>query len=160
MRSSGCAGNSAGADYFFLQPQDEKRPAAFSFQGEELISAGSYMRRVNLRFTRLRDPFLPRLPGDARWALPILALACVLRGKRRARTPCLPPCRITMRRGVVALLLIPVSLEDPASGNAARPSDRPPWLATLAPPAVRDMFLQQRIYEIFNQVVPEQPLGK
>ena len=46
------------------------------------------MRRVNLRFTRLRDPFLPRLPGDARWALPILALACVLRGKRRARTPC------------------------------------------------------------------------
>ena len=36
----------------------------------------------------LREPFLPRLLGDARSTLPILALACVLRGKRRARTPC------------------------------------------------------------------------
>ena len=35
----------------------------------------------------LREPFLPRLLGDARSTLPILALACVLRGKRRARTP-------------------------------------------------------------------------
>ena len=35
----------------------------------------------------LRETLLPRPPDDARSALPILALACVLHGKRRARTP-------------------------------------------------------------------------
>ena len=42
----------------------------------------------------LREPFLPRPPDDARSALPIIAPACVLRGKRRARTPCPPGCRL------------------------------------------------------------------
>ena len=50
----------------------------------------------------LRETLLPRPPDDARSALPILAPACVLRGKRRSRTPCPPPCRITMRHGGVA----------------------------------------------------------
>ena len=45
--------------------------------------------------------FLPRPPEDARAALPTLAPACVLRGKRRSRTPCPPPCRMTMRRGAL-----------------------------------------------------------
>ena len=65
----------------------------------------------------LRDPFFPRPPDDARSALPILAPACVLRGKRRARTPCPPGCRIAMRRvGII------------------------PWLAAFAPPAAKVMF--------------------
>ena len=42
-----------------------------------------------------------------------------------ASAPRPPGCRITMRRGVVALLSIPVSPEDSANGNAARPSARP-----------------------------------
>ena len=36
----------------------------------------------------LRETLLPRPPDDARSALPILAPACVSRGKRRARTAC------------------------------------------------------------------------
>ena len=56
--------------------------------------------RLAYAFVRLRRPkaplrelFLPRPPDDVRSALPILALACVLRGKRRARTPCPPSMR-------------------------------------------------------------------
>ncbi len=45
------------------------------------------LRDAALHSAPLRAPFLPRPPDDARSALPILALACVLRGKRRARTP-------------------------------------------------------------------------
>ena len=60
------------------------------------------LREAALHSAPFREPFLPRPPDDSRSALPILALACVLRGKRRARTPCPPPCRITMRHGGVA----------------------------------------------------------
>ena len=51
-------------------------------QGQHVSTAGSLARPLD----------------GARSALPILAPACVLRGKRRARTPCPPPCRMTMRR--------------------------------------------------------------
>ena len=51
--------------------------------------------RLACAFVRLRRPkaplcetLLPRPPDDARSALPILAPACVSRGKRRARTAC------------------------------------------------------------------------
>ena len=47
------------------------------------------------------EPFFRDLTEDARAALPTLAPACVLRGKRRSRTPCPPPCRMTMRRGAL-----------------------------------------------------------
>ena len=55
------------------------------------------LRDAALHSAPLRAPFLPRPPDDARSALPILALACVLRGKRCARTPCPPLGRMTMR---------------------------------------------------------------
>ena len=65
----------------------------------------------------LREPFLPRLLGDAQSALPILVLACVLRGQRPARPPCPPSMPHYHAAGVVA----PCSL-------------------TLAPPAGKDSF--------------------
>ena len=81
----------------------ERQPMFHMGERQHVSTAGSLMpREAALHSAPLREPFLPRPPDDARSALPILALAYVLRGKRCARTPCPPPCRITMRRGVVA----------------------------------------------------------
>ena len=49
------------------------------------------LREAALHSAPFREPFLPRPPDDSRSALPILALACVLRGKRGVRTSCLFP---------------------------------------------------------------------
>ena len=63
-------------------------------------------RRKRLIFVPFRQAAsaLPRLPDDARSALPILALACALRGKRRARTPCpsMPHYRAAWARRSIA----------------------------------------------------------
>ena len=56
---------------------------------QHISTAGSLTpRETALHSTPLRETFLPRHPHDARSALPVLALACVLRGKRCPRTPC------------------------------------------------------------------------
>ena len=93
---------------------------------QHISTAGSLTpRETALHSTPLRETFLPRPPHDARSALPVLALACVLRGKRCPRTPC-PSMPHDHAAGGVALLSIPASFEDSADGNAARPSVRPP----------------------------------
>ena len=85
----------------------------------------------------LREPFLPRPPEDARAALPTLAPACVLRGKRRARTP----CRMTMRRRVVISAL---DAREPRSARQwarlLRNLRQTSKAAALAPPAIRETF--------------------
>ena len=100
-----------------------RAPVFHTGERQHVSTAGSLApREATLPSAPLREPFLPRPPDDARSALPILALACVLRGKRRARTPCLPFMpHYHAAGGGVALLSIPASLEDSANGNAARP---------------------------------------
>ncbi len=111
---------------------------------QHVSTAGLRFREAALHSAPLRDPFFPRLLNDARSALPILALACVLRSKRCARTPypSSMPHYHAAGGGRHPCSRCPQASLRSATGTAPEgpPFGQPPWLATLAPPAVKDSF--------------------
>ena len=90
----------------------------------------------------LRETLLPLLISalDARTPRSARQRARPLRGRRLVGPP-------SMRRGGVALLSIPVSLEDSANGNVARPSARPPWLANARAFGGQGYFINTTLFQ-------------
>ena len=67
----------------------QRQPVFHTGKRHQVSTAGvTSPREATLPSVPLRETLLPRLLHDARSALPILALACVLREKRCTRTPC------------------------------------------------------------------------